>query len=142
MRITPIPSHAIVAAWPELQALLAPAIAHDASLSTADVRLRLIHGQMEAAYVSVAHGEGVVVTEMCMTGGDRACWLNYVAGKLGSCPKAALQTFRAVMAHYEILARRQNCTAIYVGGRDWSRIFPDFALSPTSHDPNRLRKAL
>lgn len=142
MTITPIPRYAIPDAWPELQTVLAPAIAHDKSLSTADVRMRLIHGQMEAAYVTAAGGEGIVVTELCMTGGDRACWINYVAGRLRSSPRAWLNTFRAVMAHYEALARQRGCTAIYIGGRDWSRVFPDFAASPVSADPFRLRKAL
>lgn len=142
MKITPIPRHAIAAAWPELQTLLASAIARDKALSTADVRLRLIHGQMEAAYVSIDRGEGVVVTELCMTGGDRACWINYVAGSARTGPKAAIRAFRGVTAHYESLARQRGCTALYLGGRDWSRVFPDFDPSPVPADPYRLRKAL
>jgi hypothetical protein len=44
------------------------------------------------------------------------------------------------MTSFETTARDAGVQAIYIGGRDWGAVFPDFL--PVDDVPNRRRKVL
>ncbi len=68
------------------------------------------------------------------------CWASYIAGIVDLPPRKWLRAMRGFMAELERLARDAGCYAICIGGRDYSRIFPDF--TPVGDVPNRLQKVL
>ena len=67
--------------------------------------------------------------------------MSYIAGQVDLPPKAWLRAMRQMMAELERLARRAGCRFMRIGGRDYRRIFPDYApFDPEA--PNRLQKVL
>jgi hypothetical protein len=88
----------------------------------------------------VPEGDGVVVTELCAPDGVPCLWIPYIAGKSNAGPRGFIRAIRRIAAHYEELARQAGCSEIRIGGRDWSRVLPDFERFDDK--PNRLRKRL
>lgn len=140
VQIAPIPATAIADAWPVLGPLLAPAVAHDRNADLEAVKEKLLSGQCEAALVTVDGGQGVIVSEICQIDGSKCCWASYVAGKLAVSPRQWVATMRALMGQFEDLARAAGCQEMRIGGRDWSRILPDYQRFDDV--PNRMRKVL
>ena len=145
MNVEPIPAKRIAAEWHWIRPLLAKAIRHvkqpvsaDALLSETLYRLRI--GQYELAKVEADKARGVVVSELCTLDGVDVCWLPFIAGKTGMGPKAFVAFMRAMMGQFEDMARAAGAEEIRIGGRDWSRVFPDFERFDDV--PNRLRKRL
>lgn len=140
----PIPATAIPrvqAEWHWLGPLLAPAVAHDANRSLADVYRLLVEGRLEAAVLCLPETAVVVVSELCEIDGVRVCWLSYLVGKTRLGPKASIAMARETMKSFEALARKAGAEEIRIGGRDWSSVFPDFERFDPDH-PNRMRKKL
>lgn len=126
--------------WPDLSALLAPAVGYDRNVTLDDVRAKLVSGQCEALFVEDANVRGVIVTEICNIDGAKVCWVSYVAGSVNAYPKQWLSIMREGMAVIEHMAKSIGCTETRIGGRDWSRILPGYL--PFDDTPNNLRKAL
>lgn len=143
--ITPVPSARIPNEWGWLAPLIAPAAEHcspdmDRTALLAETRERLISGQYEVALVSTAAASGIVVSEFVLSGGVQVLWLTFVAGRSKLGPRALVRFMRAMMAQFEDLARAQGCDEIRIGGRDWSRVFPDFERHAGIR--NELRKKI
>lgn len=139
IQIQRVPPDRVEAAWAAWAgALLKPAIERDTEAK--DVKALLVSGQYELAAVSAPEGYGAVVSELCTIDGVQCLWLNYIAGSSDVGPRGFIRAVRKIMAEYEKLARNAGCEEIRIGGRDWSRIFPEFERFDDK--PNRLRKRL
>lgn len=124
--------------WERIAALLDKAIAHDERATPKDVYDWLVSGRSEAFWVAVTfNATGLIVTT---TEGD-VCWINYVAGKVKGGPRAFIRAARAVVDEMAVLARDAGCTELRGGGRNWSRVFPDWDHFDPDH-PNRMRKII
>lgn len=140
MQIVPIPAALIPRVWDELAIILAPAVIHDREITLGQVGERLANGEFEACLVTMPEADGIVVVKYAPS--DDAVAICYLAGKSRLLKSTWLWTMRRGMREFERIARARGFRSLYVGGRDWSRIFPDFVRDPVPTDPNRLRKAL
>jgi len=140
VRLTLMLPAAIEADWQRIGALLAPAIEIDKNAPSIGIHALLMSGQYAAIQVDLPTGSGIAVVEICELDGRLVWWLPYVAGLVGLGPKATIAALREIMSGIEKLARSVGCWEIRIGGRDWSRVFPDFERFDDV--PNRLRKVL
>lgn len=137
MIFVPIARERIPSEWERIIALIGPAIEHDKNATPLDVYAWLTSGRSEAFWIGHEHAKGVGVTT---TEGD-VCWLNYVGGTMTSSPRKFIRAARVVVHDLADLAREQGCTELRLGGRDWSRVFPDWEHFDPEH-PNRIRMRL
>lgn len=143
--ITPIPASVIPDEWGWLGPMIAKTYEYcapeaDWPAMSRETFERLQSGQYEAAVVHMPHASGVVISELCVLDGVKVLWLPFIAGKTTLPPRAFVRFMRKMMVLYEDMAREQGCEEIRIGGRDWSRVFPDFERF--DEVPNRMRKRL
>lgn len=127
--------------WPWLSRLLAPAFDVDEAGDPETVRCLLVSGQMGLATVHLPNAAGVVILHPGTFDGRYGLWLPYIAGQVRGGPKLWLRTMRSIMDHFVTQARKAGCFEVRIGGRDYTRVFPDFERFDPAH-PNRLRKVL
>lgn len=73
--------------------------------------------------------------------GRTICGLYQLTGTLPFPPKAWLKLIRTEIRTIERIAREAGCAELRLGGRDWSRILPDY--EPLENGtPNGLKKRL
>lgn len=137
MTFIPIPRERIPIEWERIVGLIDEAIAHDKNATPRDVYAWLIGGQSEAFWVERSDAKGIAVT----TTYDEACFINYIVGSVRGGPRAFIRTARAIVAEMEDLARSVGCTELRGGGRNWSRVFPEWEHFDPQH-PNRMRKVI
>lgn len=91
--------------------------------------------------IVVPGGGGHITLQAEDEDGRMICGVYHLEGKLNLPPKAWLGRIRAEMRRLENIARAAGCVEMRMGGRDWSRVFPDYEpiQGPT---PNLLRKVL
>lgn len=131
----------ILAGWPVYGEVLLPAMRQSADKGPDDVLQRLMAGSAAMIEVVSRDVQGLVILDLTDEGGEVACWVSYIAGQVDLPPKAWLRAMRQMMAELEQLARRAGCRFMRIGGRDYRRIFPDYApFDPKA--PNRLQKVL
>jgi hypothetical protein len=141
VRFTPIPRERVPFVWEDIYRLLAKAIGHDKSATGPEVYGWLVSGRSEASWVETHAAKGVIVTTMAPIDGVPVCWLNYIGGTIEGGPRAFLAETRRIVSHIEDLAAQAGCLELRGGGRDWSRVFPDWERFDPEH-PNRMRKRL
>ena len=137
MIFVPIARERIPSEWGRIIALISPAIEHDKNATPFDVYAWLTSGRSEAFWIGHQYAKGVGVTT---TEGD-VCWLNYVGGTMTSSPRQFIRAARIVVHDLADLARGQGCTELRLGGRNWSRVFPEWEHFDPQY-PNRIRKLL
>jgi hypothetical protein len=123
--------------WPAIEPILRDAIAHDGTATPETVRDQFETGESEALLID-GDAHGVIVLTIGTFDGVRCCWLNYVGGLAGP---SLIRVAREVVAQIEPLARKLGCEELRAGGRNWSRVFPDWDRFDPDH-PNRLRKRI
>lgn len=123
--------------WPWLSQLLKPSVEGGRSLE--EVRTLLVGGGLGLATVHFPHAAAVMVFEPRFDDPPRL-WIAYLAGEIEGPPKVWLRTVRSVVRHFEEQARKAGLKEIRIGGRDWSRVFPDWLPLPAVK--NGLRKVL
>jgi len=133
----PIPRERIPQEWPRILSLIEPAIEFDKNATPAEVFDWLVTGHSEAFWIGVGSALGVGVT----TTREGSCFINYTGGAVSGGPREFIRSCRAVVADIETLARDAGCTEVWGGGRNWSRVFPDWER-PDPDNPNRFRKRL
>lgn len=136
-----MPRGSISRLWPELETILGPAIDRDTGTSREAVREWLESGLSEAFLIDAGNAGGVAVTTIGPIDGVEVCWLNYVAGTSNLAPRAFVRLARDVAEQIEILARNAGCAEMRGGGRNWSRVFPDWERFDPDY-PNRMRKKI
>jgi hypothetical protein len=132
-----IPRDRVAAEWPAILGLIGAAIKHDKNATPTDVRRWLTTGRAEAFWIRTPRVIGLAVT----TTEGRVCWLNYAGGKVSGGPRAFVMAVRAIVAEIERLATLAGCSELRLGGRNWSRVFPDWERFDPDY-PNRIRKAI
>jgi len=135
MQFTHVPPARIADEWPAFAEILAPAVEVHSGTDLEAVKTRLLSGYFHM--VEHQDGLGVLVFRIFDDEGEVSCFASYLAGSIG--PRI-IRTMRALMLEFETLCRGAGVKQIYIGGRDWSRVFPDYL--PTEDVPNRLRKVL
>jgi hypothetical protein len=134
----PIAKERIPFEWERIVSLIGKAIGHDRNASPLDVYAWLTSGRSEAFWVGIpVHVTGLAVT----TTEGSVCWINYVGGSVKGGPRAFITACRDVVAEIENLARDVGCTELRLGGRNWSRVFPEWEHFDPNY-PNRIRKPL
>lgn len=124
--------------WPELSLILAPAIRVNAGTSVQSVFDRLLAGEMHMIE-GAGPAEGLLLVFHVFPEGEQvSCFASYLAGRVKSGPM--LKTMRLLMAAFEDHCRGAGVHQLYIGGRNWSRVFPDY--EPVDDVTNRLRKVL
>lgn len=139
MRIERIEVPDIPRNWHWISQLLAPSVQIDPKRGMETVRLKLFNGSMGLASVHVDNGAGLAVIEPGVFDDVFCCWMPYIAGKCKSGPKAWVRMMREAMASFEKSARDVGCLEMRIGGRDWSRVLPDYE---PFNDEAMLRKKL
>jgi hypothetical protein len=142
MDIRHIPARRIPFEWERLVGLLRPAIGYDPNVTELDVYGKLINGICNAFTVTEGEAKGLLVAEICDVNGKTCLWASYIAGTVNGRPRAFLALMRGIMAEVEMLARNAGCEEIRIGGRDWSKVFPEYEPVANGSAPNELRKAL
>jgi hypothetical protein len=134
----PIPRERIPQEWERIIALIGPAVDGDKEATRKGLYRELMAGRTEAFWIGVpVHVTGVGVTTIS----DGECWINYVGGEVNGGPRAFVNACRSIVAEIEKLARTQGCKWLVMGGRNWSRVFPEWEHADPDY-PNRIRKAI
>jgi hypothetical protein len=126
--------------WPAFAEILAPAVRVHAGAKMQTVYERLMSGYFHMLEHDAPDASGLLVFRVFDDEGKVSCFASYVAGKVPGGPKQMIRTMRTLMAAFEQLCREAGVYQIYIGGRDWSRVFPDYL--PADDEPNRLRKVI
>lgn len=128
----------IAAQWPDLSKILEPAVRVHPGATMQGVYDRLMAGDFHMIE-GAGPAEGLVMVFRVFPEGERvSCFASYLAGRVKSGP--LLKTMRQLMADFETHCRGAGVHQIYIGGRNWSRVFPDY--QPVDDVNNRLRKVL
>ena len=141
MQVTLLDRGRIEAEWPDIARIMEPALAvnpHGATLEQfkADLEsgaLFIVGGETEGA-------RGYLAFQMFQDGEELCCFASYFAGSVDGGPRQMIKTMRWLMAGFEASCRSVGVTQVFIGGRDWGRVFPDYEL--TGDVPNRRRKRL
>lgn len=123
--------------WPAIEPILRDAIAYDGAVTHGTIRAGIESGEREALLID-GDARGVIVLTIGTFDGVRCCWLNYVGGMAGP---SLIRVAHEVVAQIVPLARKLGCEELRAGGRNWSRVFPDWERFDPDH-PNRLRKRI
>lgn len=127
--------------WGRIGTMLAPGMRHNPTRTTVQqVFDKLMAGQCSCFEVSVPGGSGYIVFELFSEDGKVKCFTSYIAGASTLRPKAWLAAIRGIVAEFEAKLRDAGCKENFIGGRDWSRVLPDY--QPADDVPNRLKKVL
>lgn len=135
-----IPAEAIPAQWDALSRLLEPAVRQDPKSTLQSVFDGLLSRRFICFEVRRKSARGALIAEIFEEDGKLCCWACFIAGKVDGGPRQFLRTMREIMAGLEFHVKQAGCAEMRIGGRDWSRVFPDFSVA----DPatNELRKVL
>jgi len=125
--------------WPVIAEILAPAVRVHAGAKMQDVYDRLMSGHFHLLECAGEEGQGLLVIHVFAEGDLTSCYASYIAGKAAS-PRKLIPAMRSIMTQFETHCRDAGVHQIYIGGRDWRRVFPDF--TPADDVPGRLRKVL
>jgi len=106
-----------------------------------EVFWELASGESEAFRVVTGAVTGIVVVTLGVFDGVMCCWLNYVAGSIDGGPRQFISAAREIATEIETLARKAGCIELRGGGRNWSRVFPEWEHFDPDN-PNRMRKRL
>jgi len=137
----PLGAEEIFNQWERLGTMLAPAVRQSPNgMAIQQVFSKLMIGQCLCFAVEAPGVEGVLVFEIFDEDGKVKCFSSYIAGHVAGGPRRWVATMRAIMAELERRLAAAGCVENYIGGRDWSRVFPDYL--PVDDVPNRLRKVL
>jgi hypothetical protein len=127
--------------WWRIGPMLAPGMRFNPTRTTIqDVFDKLMAGQCTCLEVIVPGGSGYIVFEMFGEGEGVKCFTSYIAGRSSLKPKAWVAAVRNIMTEFEARLQDAGCTENFIGGRDWSRVFPDY--QPADDVTNRLKKVL
>lgn len=127
--------------WPWIEQLLRPAIVHDKRATVYEVHEKLRESRAGLASLHVEGGAALVVIEPTIENDVPVLWLNYFAGAVRGGPQRWLSVIRQGVRYFEEKARETGQREIRVGGRDWSRVLPDYHHYDPAK-PNSLRKVL
>jgi hypothetical protein len=126
--------------WSVFAEILAPAVRVHAGAKMQGVYDRLMSGHFRMVECCGPEASGLLVFHAFEEDGAVSCFASYIAGKVPGGPKQMVRTMRRLMADFEATCRDSGVRQIYIGGRDWSRVFPDY--EPVDDEMNRLRKVL
>lgn len=141
MQVTLLDTARIAAEWPVIAQLMAPALAVNPHGAT----LEQFKADVENGVLSIVGGEtdgarGYLAFQMFTEADELCCFASYFAGSVDGGPRQMIKTMRWLMTEFEASCRSAGVKQIYIGGRDWGRVFPDYEL--TGDVPNRRRKRL
>ena len=86
------------------------------------------------------YGRAVVQLEVYEEPTGLVCGIHRLRGRIALPRREWIAAVREEMHKIEGLAKAANCTEMRLGGRNWSRVLPDY--QPLSGVTNGLRKAL
>lgn len=141
MQFEVIDAGRIVREWPAIAEILAPAVLVHSGATMQTVFDRLVSGYFKMIQYQAAEARLIMVFRLFDDDdGKVACFASYLAGNVPGGPRRMVRTMRRLMTSFEATAREAGVQSIYIGGRDWGAVFPDFV--PVDDVPNRRRKVL
>jgi hypothetical protein len=126
--------------WHWIYQILEPAVDLDPNRTLQQIKIGLLKGEMGLASVHMPKAAGLVIVEPGTFDGVFCCWVPYLAGHVSGGAKDFIRMARQLMAYLELSARLAGCAEMRIGGRDWSRILPDYRRF--NDIPNMLHKVL
>ena len=90
--------------------------------------------------IVVPGGSALLTLEAYEEDGRLCCGIYQLRGWIRLPPRRWLKAVRAEVRKLERIARAAGCVEMRLGGRDWSRILPDY--QPLAGVKNGLRKVL
>lgn len=109
--------------WEEIAADLQKVIHLDAKRSMIGVLGEALAGRLQF-WRMASPSEGYVATQVTKDRQKRTFWIIYAGGK-----GRGITQLRQSMAEIAWQARKERCQEIRFQGRDWRRVFPEFAAS-------------
>jgi hypothetical protein len=141
MQVALLDADRLEAEWPVIAKLMAPALAVTPSGATVDqLRADLASGKLSIVGGDAVGARGYLAFQLFEDNGERCCFASYFAGSVDGGPRQMIRTMQALMAAFEASCREAGVVRVLIGGRDWSRVFPDYEL--TGDVPNRRQKRL
>jgi len=136
--LTPIPPSRVLHEWDAISADLARAFKRDPARNWLDILGQALSGDLHFWRVR-DFGSGYLVTQVTREPGTlrRVWWVIYVGGTGGT-----MDDKRALMEIIEAKARDAKCSECRFEGRDWRKIFPDYAANKGADGRWHFRKAL
>lgn len=95
---------------------------------------------LEPFTIRMPKGEAWMALQVFEENDRICCGIYHLEGGLDQPPKQWVRIVRDEMKKIETLAIEAGCAELRLGGRDWSRIFPEF--EPLPGIANGLRKVL
>lgn len=139
MQVTLLDTAQIDRNWDLIAEALAPALAQDPDFDLGALYGRLLDGT-SLLFWGGDGAEGFLVVSVEDDSGDLIAWTTAIAGRFTGGPKARLTLMRKGIRAIEDVARMAGCKAHRICGRDYSRLFPDYA--PYAGARNGLEKRL
>lgn len=139
LAVEPIQPAEIERDWADIAMRLWPAVRQSPGYDLEGLRQRLLGGSAMAFRVLVG-GDGLWVVSADQEGPELILWTVAIAGRIEGGPKARLMAMRAALEAIEKTGRLAGCAAHRICGRDYSRLFPDYA--PFEGARNGLEKRL
>ena len=141
MQVALIERSRIERLWPVLAEILWPAVQQDPTgMSMEKLRERLADGRFSLVEGDCDGASGLLAYHLFEEDGELCCFASYLVGKVDGGPRQMLGTMRRLMEAFEASCRAAGVKQVFIGGRDWGRVFPDYEL--TGDVPNRRRKRL
>jgi len=138
MQVSLVDTARIEREWPVFAEMLWPAVRQDPGYDMRGLYERLSAGA--AILFEVGEGaKGLWVVSVVEEDGLVA-WTTAIAGRIDGGPKRRLAAMREALGAIENVARAAGCRAHRICGRDYSRLFPDYA--PYAGARNGLEKVL
>lgn len=127
--------------WERFSPLLAAALRPDPTGKTLEsLRDDLAAGRFQLIEGVGDEATGILAFHLFSERGQLCCFASYLAGEVHGGPRKMIAVMRTLMSAFEEAVRAAGVTEIYIGGRDWGRIFPEF--EPVDGVKNRRRKVL
>lgn len=126
--------------WPDFAEILAPAVRVHAATTMQEVFDDLVAGRTQMVECDGPEASGLLVFHVFDEGQGISCFASYIAGAVPGGPRRMVRSMQSLMAQFETVCRDAGISQIYIGGRDWRRVFPDY--EPADGVVNRLRKVL
>lgn len=126
--------------WPVIAATLGPSLAYGPKMTLRQLRRQVDSGAFWIVGGETEGAKGYLAFHLFEEEGETCCFASYLAGSIDGGPKQMIRTMRRLMEAFEASCRAADVKQVFIGGRDWGRVFPDYEL--TGDVPNRRRKRL
>jgi hypothetical protein len=130
-----------LAQWDAISEILGPTLKYDPAGMTLEELRKGVEGKVfHIVGGDVDGARGYLAFHFFDEDGERCCFASYFSGQIEGGPRQMVSTMRHLMSCFEVSCRAAGVMQMFIGGRDWSRVFPDY--EEVDGVRNRRRKRL